>query len=49
MDIDLKKASYVELKSYEIALLQVQINCNEQLQRIKDKLSQAEKESKKDD
>jgi hypothetical protein len=44
MNIDLKDASYVELKSYEIALLQVQINCNEQLQRIKDKL-----ESKKDE
>jgi|TARA_R110000824_G_scaffold100761_3_gene239452 hypothetical protein len=49
MNIDLKDATYLELVSYKIALLQVQINCNEQLARIKTKLEQIEKESKKDE
>ena len=49
MNIDLKDANYLELVSYKIALLQVQINCNEQLKRIKDKLEEVKKESKKDE
>ena len=49
MNIDLKDATYLELVSYKIALLQVQINCNEQLKRIKDKLEEVKKESKKED
>ena len=47
MNIDLKDATYLELVSYKIALLQVQINCNEQLARIKTKLEQVKKESEK--
>jgi hypothetical protein len=49
MNIDLKDANYIELVSYKIALLQVKINCDEQLARIKTKLEQVKKESKKDE
>jgi len=49
MNIDIKKAKQDELLCYQIALLQVQVNCNEQLKRIKDKLEQVKKESKKDE
>ena len=44
-----KDANYIELVSYKIALLQVQINCNEQLKRIKTKLAEIEKREKKDE
>ena len=47
MYIDLKQSSEHELMCYQIALLQVQVNCNEQLQRIKDKLEEVRKESEK--
>ena len=47
MNIDLKQSSEHELMCYQIALLQVQVNCNEQLKRIKDKLEQVRKESEK--
>jgi len=49
MNIDIKQADQKELMCYQIALLQVQVNCNEQLQRIKDKLNKITKESKKDE
>ena len=49
MNIDLKQSSEHELMCYQIALLQVQVNCNEQLKRIKDKLEEVKKESKKED
>jgi hypothetical protein len=38
MNIDLKDSNIQELQAYQIALLQVQINCNEQLARIKAKI-----------
>ena len=44
MNIDLKQSSEQELMCYQIALLQVQVNCNEQLKRIKDKLAKVQKE-----
>jgi len=43
MNIDLKQANYMELKSYQIALLNVIIDCNSQLAKIKAKLAQVEK------
>jgi|TARA_R110000764_G_scaffold167136_1_gene254283 hypothetical protein len=55
MNIDLKDSNYSELRAYQIALLSVQVNCNEQLARIKTKLEQVKidwygkKESKKDE
>ena len=49
MNINLKHSKEEELMCYQIALLQVQVNCNEQLKRIKDKLEQVKKESKKDE
>jgi len=49
MNIDLKDSKEHELMCYQIALLQVQVNCNEQLKRIKDKLEEVKKESKKDE
>ena len=49
MNIDLKHSKEAELMCYQIALLQVQVNCNEQLKRIKDKLEEVKKESKKND
>jgi hypothetical protein len=47
MNIDLKDSKEHELMCYQIALLQVQVNCNEQLKRIKDKLEEVRKESEK--
>jgi hypothetical protein len=47
MNINLKQSSEHELMCYQIALLQVQVNCNEQLKRIKDKLEEVRKESEK--
>ena len=44
MNINLKQSSEQELMCYQIALLQVQVNCNEQLKRIKDKLAKVQKE-----
>ena len=38
MNIDLKDSNYSELRAYQIALLSVQVNCNEQLARIKTKI-----------
>ena len=49
MNINLKHSKEEELMCYQIALLQVQVNCNEQLKRIKDKLEQVKKESIKDE
>ena len=40
MNIDLKHSKEQELLCYQIALLQVQVNCNEQLERIKAKLKE---------
>ena len=42
MNIDLKQADYMELKSYQIALLNVIIDCNSQLAKIKAKLNKLE-------
>jgi len=47
MYINLKQSSEQELMCYQIALLQVQVNCNEQLKRIKDKLEQVKKDKTK--
>ena len=47
MNIDLKQANNMELKSYQIALLKVIIDCNSQLAKIKAKLNKLE--SKKDE
>ena len=46
MDIDLKHSKEQELLCYQIALLQVQVNCNEQLERIKVKLEEIKKGKK---
>ena len=43
MDIDLKHSKEDELLCYQIALLQVQVNCNEQLEKIKAKLEEIKK------
>ena len=43
MNIDLKQADYMELQSYRIALLNVIMDCNNQLAKIKVKLDQIEK------
>ena len=47
MDINLNQSNEHELLCYQIALLQVQVNCNDQLKRIKDKLEEVRKESEK--
>ena len=46
MEIDLKKANANELYCYKIALLQVIINCNNQIAKIDSKLVKEKKESK---
>ena len=38
MNIDLKEADEKELMAYQIALLYVQVNINQQLSKIKNKL-----------
>ena len=47
MNIDLKQSSEHELMCYQIALLQVQLNCKQQLDRIQIKLNKLKKESEK--
>ncbi len=47
MNIDIKKAKQDELLCYQIALLQVQLNCKQQLDRIQIKLNKLKKESEK--
>lgn len=46
MNIDLKEADEKELMSYQIALLNIQVNINKQLIIIKDKLKEKEKNDK---
>ena len=49
MNIDLKQSSETELLSYQIALQSIQIALNEQIRKVKDKLEEVKKESKKDE
>ena len=46
MDIDLKDSNEPELMAYQIALLNIQVHINQQLNRIKNKLGKIEKENK---
>tara|TARA_R100001530_G_C4199375_1_gene124341 strand:+ start:371 stop:520 length:150 start_codon:yes stop_codon:yes gene_type:complete len=48
MNIDLKQADYMELQSYRIALLNVIVDCNRQIAKIKAKLEQVEKKESED-
>ena len=49
MNINLKDANELELLTYKIAVLSMIVSCNQQLSKIKDKLEQVKKESKKDE
>jgi len=46
MDIDIKESDEKELMSYQIALLSIQVNINQQLSRIKAKLEEIKKGKK---
>ena len=43
MNINLEQANELELLTYKIAVLSMVVSCNEQLEKIKDKLDKVQK------
>ena len=46
--LDLTQSNQIELYSYQIALLNIVTNCNEEIARVKSKLEELQKVEKKE-